>query len=61
MRLIIEISLDNAAFEDGGTDEAKRCVAAALERLRGCWGQSDAVVSVFDVNGNKVGKALVTD
>ena len=61
MKLKIEISLDNAAFEDGGTDEILEVVTAAIERLRGRWPEvPPAETHVTDSNGNKVGKAEVT-
>jgi hypothetical protein len=60
MKLKIEITMDNAAFEDGGTDEAKRAVWAALEQLRGQWAAAPVEASVLDINGNEVGTAKVT-
>ena len=61
MKLKITINLDNAAFEDGGTDEAIRAVTEALEDLRGRWPeQAGASANVRDLNGNKVGEAKVT-
>jgi hypothetical protein len=60
MKLKIEINLDNAAFEDGGTDEAKRAINRALEKLRGRWPEAPVGHVIMDFNGNKVGEIEVT-
>ena len=62
MRLFIEMYLDNEAFQDGGTDEAKRAINEALEEMRGKWPQAGGVSAIIrDINGNTVGLAKVTD
>ncbi len=62
MKLTIEMSLDNAAFEDGGTDELKRAVSAALEKMRGHWADAGgAEANIRDINGNKCGTARIEE
>lgn len=60
MHLTITMNLDNAAFEDGGTDEAKRAIDTALENVRGQWARVGGVnTNIRDINGNKVGTLLI--
>lgn len=62
MKLKIEITMDNAAFEECSGDE----VARILEQFAaGCKGQllmagEQSTVGLYDVNGNRVGEAKVT-
>ncbi len=59
MTLKIEIALDNSAFEDGEiTNECKRAINAALEKIRGNW-EIGLQQTIRDSNGNKVGTAEV--
>jgi hypothetical protein len=59
MKLIIEIEMENAAFEDGRWDEVSRILRTAqrkVERAVGYnpeAGQFDA--NLLDINGNTVG------
>jgi hypothetical protein len=62
MKLTITMSLDNAAFEDAGSDEAIRAITEALENMRGEWANADGARSkVRDYNGNVVGTAQITE
>lgn len=53
MKLKLEITMDNAAFEDGeGHDEAARILREAADKIEaGAW-----AFPLLDCNGNKVGK-----
>lgn len=58
MKLTIEIKLDNAAFEDGGTEEIARILADMCEQLPDpLTTRIDYVMR--DANGNTVGKARI--
>ncbi|MES2367361.1 MAG: hypothetical protein V4563_15905 [Pseudomonadota bacterium] len=54
MKLTLTIQMDNAAFDDGadGLFEVARILAKLADGLR----DGIASSSLFDVNGNKVGK-----
>lgn len=59
MRLIIEIEMDNAAFEDAATGELRTI-------LSNLWQDAPLVIEgqevfIYDSNGNRVGFAKVED
>ena len=58
MKLKLEISMDNAAFEDSG--ELARILTELAKKLA-CWDNSpkSMAVDIRDVNGNTVGKATL--
>ena len=61
MKLKIEISLDNAAFEDACGHESARILAKLAAALKeGCYCMATLDAPLFDINGNKVGNAKVT-
>ena len=62
MKLTIEITMDNAAFGEDGESRAWE-VRRILGRVNGLLDNLDAGYerSLFDVNGNRVGKATVSD
>ena len=60
MKLKIQITMDNAAFEgDGGGSEAARILRDLADRIDGGL-TSKTLVRLNDVNGNNVGTAKVT-
>ncbi len=61
MKLVIEISLDNAAFEDGGVEEVTRILANIAERLPDPLRDTNGALSIHDYNGNHVGTAEILD
>jgi len=59
MKLVITINMDNAAFEDAGSEAARILRELAFE-LESCAELSNGTnVSLHDANGNKVGMAEV--
>jgi len=58
VKLVIEMSLDNAAFNDWPGEEAGRVVGAAIDKLS-FYGDEDEETDIFDLNGNRVGTAKV--
>lgn len=64
MRLALEITTDNAAFEDaGGNEEVARILRHAANQLLGEAHRGDDIAPgtlrrCYDVNGNKVGHWL---
>ncbi len=59
MKLVIEINLDNEAFEDGEVGEVARILSDLGGRLDA---MSPGVLhSLLDVNGNRVGSAEIKD
>lgn len=59
MKLRIEMELDNAAFEDGGTEEVQRILDDLCGRLPEPLAQTGGDYSLHDINGNWVGKARI--
>jgi len=59
MKLIISMSLDNAAFEEGGADEVARILASLAERLPDPLDQTGGALSLLDINGNWTGFASI--
>lgn len=60
MKLTITIHMDNAAFEDGNGTEAARI----LRKLSECLMDADlcsGIDTLYDLNGNCVGTAIVTE
>lgn len=60
MKLKIEIDLDNAAFEESINHEINRILVDFIERRMPPVLVSGDSWNLFDVNGNKIGKVLVT-
>lgn len=62
MRLIINASLDNDAFAEGGVFEVKAMLASAIDMLdEGDELSPGIMVRLYDVNGNRVGYLSVED
>lgn len=59
MKLIIKIELDNAAFEDGGTEEINRILQDLCDRLSEPLGTTPSAINLHDINGNWVGDARI--
>jgi hypothetical protein len=61
MKLLIEIDLDNAAFEkDNGVDEVERILTKLMDRDYPTIPQpSGWTCNLRDINGNTVGKARI--
>lgn len=59
MTLTITIELDNAAFEEGGTEEVERILVNLCGRLPEPLDQTGGELSLHDANGNWVGKATI--
>ncbi len=61
MKLIVEINLDNAAFDE--TVEAARIIRKVADRVDGCdyRATNGDQWNLFDSNGNKVGEAKVVE
>lgn len=59
MKIQIEITMDNAAFGDQPEDELSRILANMAERYR--FNNVYAFDKIYDINGNVVGKAVVTE
>lgn len=57
MKLQIEITMDNAAFETDAGDEAARILRKLADRLAGAPLASEASFGLLDINGNRVGHA----
>jgi hypothetical protein len=55
--LTIEMSLDNAAFEDDPAPEIARILRQLADKLEGR-GIDDEIL-LWDINGNRVGKAVI--
>ena len=56
MKYVIEINMDNAAFENNEADELARILTRLADRLQ----QGGSLeCSLHDINGNKVGSAEV--
>ncbi|CRI66753.1 hypothetical protein THIOKS13070009 [Thiocapsa sp. KS1] len=55
--LTIEMSLDNAAFEDDPAPEIARILRQLADKLEGR-GIDDEIL-LRDINGNRVGKAVI--
>ena len=60
MKLKIEITMDNAAFEPDSGTEAARILRKLADRIAGENCTPGDVTPCIDINGNKVGKAVVT-
>jgi hypothetical protein len=59
MKLVIEIELDNAAFQDGGTEEVQRILDDLLSRLPEPLDGTGGDLVLHDINGNYAGKARI--
>jgi len=60
MTLKIKIDLDNAAFEDGGTEEVQRILDDLCSRLPEPLADTNGDLNLHDINGNHVGTARIT-
>lgn len=61
MKLKIEITMDNAAFENGQGAEAARILRLLAEQIEESNAMSPGLWStLLDLNGNHVGQARVT-
>lgn len=58
MKLLIELTLDNAAFAESGPEEVGRILADLVDRLPVPLGAVD--LGLRDVNGNRVGHARIS-
>ena len=58
MKLRIEITCDNAAFEDDCLGEIERLLRTVTDRLAFS-GETEMVGALVDANGNKVGQFSV--
>jgi hypothetical protein len=57
MKMTITLDLENADFENGGTDAAQILISSALEDIRGLWATSSGVEhAILDSSGGKVGQ-----
>ena len=61
MKLSISLSLDNAAFEDYGVSEVERILSDLCSRLPDPLDQTGGELNLYDLNGNCVGSARITD
>jgi hypothetical protein len=62
MKLTIEIQMDNAAFDEDPSAEACRILRLLVERLDGHPNFSPGHGQpLHDINGNKVGWAVISD
>lgn len=56
MKTIIEIKMDNAAFEESNSEELARILARLAQRLEGAQPREIGDGEyLFDINGNKIG------
>ena len=60
MKLKIEITMDNAAFEQDAGEEAARILNRLSEQLQEWPGGNTFEIGLLDIFGNKVGEAKVT-
>lgn len=61
MELTIKITLDNAAFEDGGAEEVGRILADVTSRIPDPLRSTNGQLMLHDANGNYCGSAEITD
>ena len=61
MKLVIEMELDNAAFEEAGAEEVRRILESVASRIPDTLHQTNVTLSLHDANGNWVGNAEITD
>ena len=61
MKLVIEMELDSAAFEEGGTDEVAKILAQLATRLPEPLDQTGGALNLHDFNGNHIGTAEITE
>ena len=62
MKLVIEVNLDNAAFDDDqNIHELRRIMDDLLERLPDPLDLTDGPLNLHDVNGNHCGEARIVD
>jgi hypothetical protein len=55
MKMIIEIQMDNAAFEDMPLTEASRILENEARKMRRFGDQNTWDGGLYDINGNRVG------
>lgn len=62
MNFLLNISTDNAAFEEGGLEaEVSRILRELADRIDGVHVEPEQPLRLFDVNGNRVGYALLSE
>lgn len=66
MQFVAQFNIDNAAFEEDGSEEAARILRKLADTIEtgprlGEMEHNGESVSLFDVNGNRIGTAQVTD
>jgi hypothetical protein len=59
MKLTIELTMDNAAFVDGGTEEVRRVLDGLCDRLPEPLDDTNGDITLHDLNGNWIGKARI--
>ena len=59
MKVTIEISTDNAAFEDHAGTELSRILRKLADKVDVWNGANEFKLGLLDINGNKVGTARV--
>lgn len=55
MKIVIEVSTDNSAFEDEPYTELVRILKVAIEKFE----KGNMEFPLYDINGNKVGKLYI--
>lgn len=60
MRLTIKPTIDNAAFEEGGTEEVRRILDDLCDRLPEPLGDTNGDLNLHDSNGNHCGTARIS-
>jgi len=61
MKLIIEMSLNNAAFTDNGTDEVSHVLYKLVQEIEQPLAPTDSPIKLRDSNGNTIGTASIID
>jgi len=61
MKLTIEFSMDNSAFEDDANTEVETILKFTVKRLANADLGREFSFSVFDTNGNKIGACSVSE
>jgi hypothetical protein len=60
MKLVIELELNNEAFQEGGAEEVARILEGIGERVPDPLTRTNGDLSLHDRNGNWVGFAKIT-
>ncbi len=59
MKLTLTIQMENAAFDDGTSEELHRILLEAASKLQTAQPLHKGQFALLDINGNKVGKVEV--